>query len=440
MRGKLLLVSESPSEVQVRELLQDTSYELLHQHLRERLAEPSQDVTAVLAEAVPSAAGTALIGSLKQRRWKTPVVALIRELRAGAGAQTAAVEWADDFLIVPWQREELLLRVSRLAKARAESKDSKQVLMREFTESQLVGEAPCFQAAIDQARQIACCGATALIRGETGTGKELYARAIHHLGTRRDYPFLPVDCASLPDQLFENELFGHERGAYTDARNSQPGLISLAEGGTLFLDEVDALSPGSQAKLLRFLQEKTYRQLGASTWRTANVNVLAASNRNLEAGVEARQFRQDLYFRLNVLTLHLPPLRDRISDIPLLARHFLAACGRAKTFSPAALCALSLYSWPGNVRELQSAVLRAVLRSRGTEILPEDLDLPGSSTAAAILNYREMRKQVIENFERQYLEALLQEVNGNITQAAKRAGKERRAMGRLVKKHTLHAG
>jgi DNA-binding NtrC family response regulator len=259
-----------------------------------------------------------------------------------------------------------------------------------------------------------------------------------------------VDCGSLPEQLAENELFGHCRGAFTDAHKDQRGLAAMAEDGTLFLDEVDALSPANQAKLLRFLQEGTYRALGAEHFSRSNARVIAASNRCIEDRVQQGQFRSDLYFRLNVLRLHLPPIRERRADISLLARHFLenecAAERMRKSFSPAALRKLEAHHWPGNARELFNAVQRATVCCRGHLIMPEDIVLSnevlsnetaGDAGVVANESFRCARRQAIEQFERGYVEQLMTRHSGNVTQAARDAGKERRSFGKLVKKYSL---
>jgi DNA-binding NtrC family response regulator len=286
-----------------------------------------------------------------------------------------------------------------------------------------------------------------LITGETGTGKELSARAIHHLGRRRDFPFIAVDCAAFPDQLFENELFGHARGAFTDAHRDQRGLIAMAEGGTLFLDEIDSLSPSSQAKLLRFLQERTYRPLGADKFVRADLNVVAATNRDLDKMVRDNQFRSDLFFRLNVLRLHMMPLRDRRGDIVLLAKHFLELLATEqgvprKTLASSAVAQLLQSDWPGNVRELYNLMQRAIVFARGPQIMPADILPPStdSSTVEAIQpanGFRQARAQAIEAFERRYLIDALKQHNGNITQSARYALQDRRAFGRLVKRHGI---
>ncbi len=366
-----------------------------------------------------------------------------------------AGEVSTDFVISPVRRGEIEQRINRiLGEPLDEIGAVQERLIGEHGLSQFVGRDPAYLRVVAQIPVVARSNRPVLVTGETGTGKEMCARAIHHLGRRRDFPFVPIDCGAFPDQLFENELFGHERGAYTGADRDHRGLIALAEGGTLFLDEVDSLSAPAQAKLLRFLQERTYRPLGANRVAHANVNVIAATNRDLETLVAEQKFRADLYFRLSVLRLHMLPLRDRRDDIPLLARHFLdAVCDEdgvsRKSIGLLALMELRRQDWPGNVRELYNVVQRAFVGAQGAHTLPAHLFAPPQSddrrasdgrrggAAGAEDGFRVARARAIEEFERQYVREMLKRHNGNITQAARSAGQDRRAFGRLVKRHGI---
>jgi len=356
----------------------------------------------------------------------------------------AAARVSTDFMIWPAQPEELIQRVQRILGGAGDRQSVRDRLLDEKGLATLVGNDPAFVKVIAQIPLIARSNRPVLISGETGTGKELCARAVHHLSKRRDYPFLPVDCAAFPDHLFENEMFGHARGAFTDAHRDQKGLIALAEGGTLFLDEIDSLSLAAQAKLLRFLQEHTYRPLGGDRFLGADVNVLAATNRNLDQLVHQQAFRGDLFFRLNVLRLHMIPLRERRGDITLLARYFVdtlcAETGSArKTFAAATLSLLSAMDWKGNVRELANMIQRAFVFAEGTQILPGHIQAPEAAepVPGASRSFREARARAIESFERQYVLETLHQHKGNITQAARQAGKDRRAFGRLVKRYNI---
>jgi DNA-binding NtrC family response regulator len=284
-----------------------------------------------------------------------------------------------------------------------------------------------------------------LIAGETGTGKELVARAIHYQSPRQGKPFIPVNCGALPDHLFENELFGHTKGAYTDASSPEKGLVAEAEAGTLFLDEVDTLSASAQVKLLRFLQNREYRPLGSSKSITADVRILAATNADLRQQVQTKRFREDLYYRLNIVALRLPPLRERPEDIPLLADHFLrryaSHYGRGSLqFAAAALHKLVAYPWPGNVRELESVIQRAVLLAPCPVLQPDDIDLHLSyqCTVSEPESFHTAKARAIEQFERTYLNTLLTAHQGNVTHAAKHTGEARRSLQRLLKKHGLN--
>jgi len=355
----------------------------------------------------------------------------------------------DDFVLWPIRAVELLHRVQRIigpGTKRDELESAREHLTEVFGMEQIVGEHPKFVRAIKTIPLIAKSDLPVLITGPTGTGKELCARAIHLLSSRRSFPFIPVDAGAIPDHLFENELFGHARGAFTDAHTAQKGLAAMAEGGTLFLDEVDALSPSAQAKVLRFLQERTYKPLGSDRFVKAALNIIAATNRDLETCVREKQFRADLYFRLNALRLDLPAMVDRRSDILVLARHFLriqnSPGSNRKSLTPASVRKLESHDWPGNVRELSNVIQRAMLFTEGQFILPDHLSLPvsGASAEPAGGNFRKARTRIIEAFEKEYVERLLQEHNGSVTRAAIAAGKDRRAFGRLKKKYGVGIG
>ncbi len=317
-------------------------------------------------------------------------------------------------------------------------------LLAKMGAGRLIGSSPAFISAIGELPLLASADVPVPITGETGTGKDLYARAIHSLSPRREGPFIAVDCGAVPPHLFENELFGHARGAFTDAHKDQRGLAAMADGGTLFLDEIDSLSLETQSKILRFLQERTYRPLGSDGFVNGDVRLVAATNCDIEQSVADGAFRSDLYFRINILRVDLPPLRQRPSDIPILSDHFLSTFAREggpKRLSPAALARLADHEWPGNVRELQTVIHRAILYSQGSLIQPGDLRLPELSLADSVdranVSFSGARTRAIEIFERQYVKEMIEKHRGNVTHAARDAGKERRAFGRLVKKYDI---
>ena len=315
----------------------------------------------------------------------------------------------------------------------------------------LVGRSTPFQTAFALARRFARCAAPVLIRGQTGNGKELFARAVHHLSDRRGGPFVPVNCGALPDTLVESELFGHARGAFTDAKRERTGLVALANGGTLFLDEVDSLSARAQVALLRFLQDHEFRRVGGSKVERTDVRVLAATNGDLQACIALGRFREDLYFRLDVLSLDLPPLAERREDIGLLARHFLAYfaglyAGAVPRLEHDAEEWLAAQPWPGNVRQLENLMHKAYVLARDGRVRRADV-VPGPAAAslstveaAAAMHeggLKAARERQAREFEVVYLRRLLALTHGNVTEAARRAGTERRAMGRLLKRHGI---
>lgn len=284
-----------------------------------------------------------------------------------------------------------------------------------------------------------------LIEGETGSGKEVAARAVHYWGPRSAGPFVPVNCGALPDHLIEAELFGHERGAFTDAKLSRRGLVAEANGGTLFLDEVDALSAKAQVALLRFLQDQRYRPLGSTRELWTNVRMIAATNQPLVHAIDAGRFRSDLMYRLNILHLRLPPLRERIGDAEKLAQHFVHLfCAKyhlaAQTLDEATLAWIRSQRWPGNVRELENWVHRHLLmgdaQSR-TQLSPSALTSAAAGDAPSIASFQSAKAEAVRRFERDYLVAALRQAHGNVTRAAHIAGKERRAFGKLLKKHGI---
>jgi DNA-binding NtrC family response regulator len=309
----------------------------------------------------------------------------------------------------------------------------------------MVGTSPVFLRVVKQLRRIAACEAPVLIEGETGSGKEVAARAIHDWGARSAGPFVPVNCGALPDHLLEAELFGHERGAFTDAKSSRRGLVAQASGGTLFLDEVDALSTKAQVALLRFLQDQRYRPLGSTRELWADVRMISATNQPLVEAINGGRFRSDLMYRLKVLHLQLPPLRERVGDAEQLAQHFVQLfCAKYdlpdKTIEAGTLAWIRSQTWPGNVRELENWVHRYVLMGDATlqcAIHPAGEVHPAAEQMSANASFQLAKAQAVRQFERDYLVAVLRQTRGNVTRAAHIAGKERRAFGKLLKKHGI---
>jgi DNA-binding NtrC family response regulator len=349
---------------------------------------------------------------------------------------------ATDFAVRPLQAHDFLPRLRRLQPMMSESASPIGQLKERLGLNQFVGESPALTEVIKLIPKLARCDASVFITGETGTGKEMLARALHYLSPRASRPFIPVNCGAIPAELVENELFGHERGAFTGATSSARGLIHDADGGTLFLDEIDSLPLQTQVKLLRFLQDRTYRPLGSREIHEADIRVVAASNTEIEEAIRAGKFRSDLFYRINVLTLKLPPLRERKGDIPLLAKHFVSKCCQAARRPPleislAARQKLMCYDWPGNVRELENVIQRAVVLCEQSTIHSGDIVLPMAPGLAESSSFKQLKSRVISDFERDYLQRLLASHQGNITRAARAAGKDRRAFWQLLRKHNL---
>jgi DNA-binding NtrC family response regulator len=313
----------------------------------------------------------------------------------------------------------------------------------------LLGAADAFVRARDRLQAVAGSDATVLIDGETGTGKELAAKAVHAMSRRAAHPLVIINCAAIPDSLIEDELFGHARGAFTDAGQERVGLLQAATRGTLCLDEIGSLSRRAQATLLRVLQDKSFRPLGSTIELRTDARFIALTNTPLWDLVGADLFRADLYYRLCVLPVRLPPLRERRDDILPLARHFLEKHARRErtvtTLSPSVQAVLMNYAWPGNIRQLEHAILRAAQLAAGTSVELDDLDLPGvpagtrdASEESDDVSFTVLKRRTIEAFERQYLTRLMEQCRGNVTHVARKAQRERRDVGKMLKKYQIH--
>ena len=358
---------------------------------------------------------------------------------------------AYDFVSVPCREGEIEARVRRAFGLAPSPAPRAAPAFADVRLRDLVGSSPAFRRQIAKLPMIAGNDSGVLILGETGTCKELFAQAVHYFSERAARPWVAVNCAAIPSDLVEAELFGHVKGAYTTACAARKGLVAEAEGGTLFLDEIDGLPYGAQAKLLRFLQEKEFRSVGSNAVCHADVRVIAASNAGLAELAAKGSFRRDLFFRLNVLGITLPPLRERQDDVLVLARHFLEHFARqfkrtVTGISPPALHRLAAYDWPGNVRELRHVIERAVLLSTGPMLGVDDLELgeeePEEDGACAALDdqsFHAAKARIVQDFERGFIENLLASCHGNVTQAARLAKKNRRAFFELIRKHEIDA-
>ena len=313
---------------------------------------------------------------------------------------------------------------------RDENRQLRQEMQRVQGFKELIGQSKSMQKLYTLISRVADTDATVLLNGESGTGKELVARAIHYNGHRKDKPFMALFCGSLPDALLESELFGHKKGSFTGATTDKPGLFEAADGGTLFLDEVADLSPTMQTALLRVLQEGEVKRIGENNVRHVDVRIISATNKSLKEGIEANNFREDLYYRLNTITIHLPPLRERGGDIQLLAHHFLDkyAVGKRdyiKGFTPEALADLKTYNWPGNVRELQNTIERAVVMTIEELIKAEDLNLPERKKLPKSFSEELAMGNTLKEIEDQVLREALELYDGNVSETARKLGVSR---------------
>lgn len=367
------------------------------------------------------------------------IVIMITAYASVETAVQALKEGAFDYITKPIDPDELSHVVRRAIEQhdlRTENIRLRQSVEKLSTPQHIVGESPQMQKVLELVGSVAETDATVLIRGESGTGKELIAQAIHANSQRRFFAIVPVNCGALPESLLESELFGHEKGAFTGAQYRRKGKLEMADGGTLFLDEVGTISPKTQVDLLRVLESKEFTRLGGTKPIRVEFRVISATNQNLEELVEKGEFREDLYFRLNVFSISLPPLRERREDIPLLARHFLNSYSQQMNkafseFDPKALDLLVRYSWPGNVRELANAVERAVVVGKQPTINSEDLPLQLSGTDTVQVG------DSLADTERAHIEKILDRTDWNVTRAAELLGIDRGTLYNKIKKYGL---
>ncbi len=396
---------------------------------------------------MPNEDGMKLIARAKSLT-KPPVCILMTAYGSEELAVDAMKRGADDYIAKGrLQIDELEMRIARAVRSQTletENVSLRQQLDSKFGMENIVGEAPVMQEVFDTVKQVAPTRATVLILGESGTGKEMIAKAIHQLSPRAKQPLVSVHCAALSPTLLESELFGHERGAFTGAHERRIGRFEQAQGGTLFLDEIGEIDAALQIKLLRFLGERTFERVGSNKTLTADVRLVAATNKDLEAMVKAGTFREDLYFRLKIVELYLPPLRERMEDVPLLAKSFLRefATENAKPitdFTADALEMLLNHRWPGNVRELRAAIESAVVMCRGDRVSARDLPRTVRSEAAPTGDPARLLAKndlTVKEAEKQLIIRALKETKGNRTLAAQKIGMPRRTFHRKL--HTYH--
>ncbi len=405
------------------------------------------DIDVVVTDIkMPAPDGLEVLEIVK-RSWPDVEVILMTAYGSVPTAVDAIKRGAYDYITKPFEPEEVLVVVERAIerrRLRVQTRDLRSALDGASRFETLVGRSPAMIRLFDLMRRAAQTDATALVTGESGTGKELVVRALHAASTRRERRFVAINCGAIPENLMEAELFGFVKGAFTGASSAKTGLFEEANGGSLLLNEIGELPLGLQVKLTRVLQERAVRRLGATDEHRVDVRVFAATHVDLKAAVAEGRFREDLYYRLNILQVSVPPLRERREDIPMLATTFIVREGGARFdgFTHEALAALLRYDWPGNVRELENAVARAVAVSDGPRIdlvsLPDEVAAAaawsGRSEFSASLTYREVVELARDRASREYLVALMHEFEGSVTRAAERAGVERESLHRLMRR------
>ena len=413
-------------------------------------------IDAVVADIrMPEMSGDELLDEVKKGYPNLPII-----IMTSYGSIEDAVDFlqrgADDYLAKPLTKDVFLHRLDRVMERVALSMEIRKLRDSVSRAHQMIGKSPAMVDLETRLPTIAQTEASVIIYGESGTGKEVVARAIHGLSRRADRPFVTVNCGALPETLLESELFGYKRGAFTDARSDTPGLVEEANLGTLLLDEIGEIPLSVQVKLLRFLQLKEYKPLGSPKAKVADVRIIAATNRDLRKAVADGIFREDLYYRLNIIPLEIPRLRDRVGDIALLATHFLDRFNQrfnknVVIRSPEALRRLEQHPWPGNVRELENKIEQLAVMAVDGVIGPEDIQLgdpaiatnpppePAASHDEALGPYRVQKRQALDRFERAYLVRLLESEQGHVTRAAKKAGIDRKNLWQLMRRHGIEA-
>lgn len=443
--GTILVVDD---DGEMRDLVRDVLEERGH---RVVLAESGKEALKRLSEAdvgvvvtdlrMKEMQGIELLTEIKRAYPDTNVI-LMTAFGSVESAVASMKEGAYDYLVKPVKTEELVRvteRAVREVALRREIDRLRREVHKEYSFHQILGKSKPMREVFDLIRRVAGSVTNVLITGESGTGKELVAKAIHFNSDRRDAPFVPVNCAAIPEALLESELFGHLKGAFTDAKTDKRGLFEEAQKGSLFLDEISELPLMLQAKILRAIQEREIRRVGATRSAPVDVRIIAATNLCLSEEVKAKRFREDLYYRLNVIELHMPPLRERRDDIPMLADAFLRKCVEANHkpvggITETALALMVDYAWPGNVRELENVIERAVTLARGDKIVPEDLPVvvQGSRGDRRVIDEAVEQTLSLEEVEKAYILRILDKTGGNKYQAAQILGIDRKTLYRKL--------
>jgi len=450
--GSVLIIDDKPNMLKMLKTLLGDSYEVTTADSADEGLHKFRDINpdVVLSDIrMPGMSGMELLRKMKDEN-PTAEVILMTAYAEVSQAVKAVKEGAYNYVTKPFEPEDIQLTLDK-ALERKRLREKTEILQQEIEEKygfpNIVGDSKPMRRAFKLARKAAESDATVLLTGESGTGKEVFAKAIHYTSPRSTDRFVDINCAAVPEGLIESELFGHVKGAFSGASQEKKGLFEEADGGTLFLDEVTELPSDLQVKLNRAIQEKEIRRVGDTRNRQVDARIIASSNRELEQALEDGEIREDLYYRLNVFPIHLPPLRERDGDIPLLVRHFLqqevgAEEAEEYDIEPDAMQMLLAHNWPGNIRELENVIERAVVLAEEKTITadilsplsPHEAESEPRMAPLSEMTYEEAMDKMSENCRRQYLVEVLKQYGGNVTKAAEHAGIERESFHRLMRK------
>jgi len=438
MKRRVLVVEDEDKLRRVIELhLTAGGYEVEQARTAEEAVLRAGEADLVITDLrLPGMDGMELLSHIRRQNAHTPVI-VMTAFGTVENAVAAMKAGAVDFLLKPFSLDHLTTVVEKALEVRAlrdENRQLREELGRRYDFRNIIGHSPNMQEIFATVARVAPTRATVLLCGESGVGKDLIARAIHYHSPRRDRPFVKINCTAIPENLMESELFGYEKGAFTGAAAAKPGKFEQADTGTVFLDEIGDVPPSIQVKLLRILQEREFERLGSNKTREIDVRVIAATNADLRAALEQGRFREDLYYRLNVVPINIPPLRERKEDIPYLAAHFADKLGREVRgqpcrLSPEAIEKLLAYSWPGNVRELENVIERSIVLARSEELGPADIKLDVAPKSRSHEDVRFLPEGVtLEQYEQMLIQEALRRAQGNKSHAARLLGLTRNAL------------